>query len=183
MFHVVYILYSRLYNYIISCRIKCNKGVIYSAHQLLGGEFISIGEKSNILKNSIITAWKTEKYGDPSITIGENTNIGENAHISAVKSVTIGNGVLTGRYVYISDNSHGEFVKEQLDISPSLRPLYVKGPVIIEDNVWIGERVCVLSGVTIGKGSIVAANAVVTHDVPPYSMVAGVPAKIIKQLS
>ena len=54
------------------------------------------------------------------------------------------------------------------------------GGVVIEDNVWIGDKASILSGVTIGKGAIVACNAVVTKDVPPRSLVAGSPAKVIK---
>ena len=65
---------------------------------------------------------------------------------------------------------------------PLKRPLVSKGGVVIGDNVWICDNVCILSGVTIGNGAVVAANAVVTHDVPPYTMVAGVPAKVIKSL-
>ncbi|MST85779.1 hypothetical protein FYJ73_14080 [Prevotellaceae bacterium LKV-178-WT-2A] len=65
-------------------------------------------------------------------------------------------------------------------MQPSKRDLYIKGPVVIEDNVWIGDKASIHSGVTIGKGTIVACNAVVTKDVPPYSVVAGVPAKVIK---
>ena len=61
-------------------------------------------------------------------------------------------------------------------------PLYRKGPVVIEDNVWIGEKASIMPGVHIGKGAIIAANSVVTHDVPAYAVVAGVPAKIVKQL-
>lgn len=63
------------------------------------------------------------------------------------------------------------------------RELEIKGPVIIGDNVWIGDKVSILSGVTIGKGSVIACNAVVTKDVPSYSVVGGVPAKVIKQIS
>ncbi len=66
--------------------------------------------------------------------------------------------------------------------NPIHRPLVVKGPIVIEDNVWIGERVCILSGVNIGKGAIIAANSVVTHDVPEYCVAAGSPAKVIKQI-
>ena len=82
----------------------------------------------------------------------------------------------------INDNSHGNICREELDLAPNLRPLTSKGPIIIEDNVWIGEMVCILSGVHIGKGAIIAAGSVVTKNVPPYTIVAGVPAKIVKQL-
>ena len=90
--------------------------------------------------------------------------------------------MLTGRRVTIIDNNHASFSKEQLDKNPLTRPITTKGDVLIDDNVWIGENVVVLSGVHIGKGSVIAANAVVTSDIPPYSMAAGVPARIIKTL-
>lgn len=153
-----------------------------------GGRFISIGSNTSIGRQSVITAWD-EYAGErftPSIRIGDNCSIGEFCHITACHSITIGNGVLTGRFVYISDNSHGDYSKasleEQLIQRPILRPLGVKGSVNIGDNVWIGDRVTILSGVTIGEGSIVAANAVLTHDVPAYTIVGGVPAKVIKNL-
>ena len=90
--------------------------------------------------------------------------------------------MLTGRYVYISDNNHGKTDYESLCQQPSERELDIKGPVVIGDNVWIGDKVSILSGVTIGEGSIIGCNAVVTHDIPPYSVVGGVPAKIIKSV-
>ena len=62
------------------------------------------------------------------------------------------------------------------------RRLHSKGPIIIEDNVWIGENACILENVRIGKCSIIGANAVVTHDIPPYSVAVGVPAKVIKTI-
>ena len=58
-----------------------------------------------------------------------------------------------------------------------------KGPVIIGDNVWIGDKATILGGVTIGESVIIAANSVVTKDVPPYSVVAGIPAKVIKKMN
>ena len=61
-----------------------------------------------------------------------------------------------------------------------MRPMYSKGPVVIEDNVWIGEMVCILPNVRIGKGSIIGANAVVTKDVPANALVGGNPARVIK---
>ena len=87
------------------------------------------------------------------------------------------------RKVMLNDNSHGLFNKEELQIQPNLRPLYSKGPIIIEENIWIGEMVCILGGVHIGKAAIIAAGAVVTKDIPAYSIVAGVPAKVIKILN
>ena len=160
------------------------EGNIISPHQLMGEKYISIGKDTIIQKGVILTAW--EKYGKqtfaPSIKIGNNTMIGEHAHITACKEIIIGNNVLTGRRIYISDNAHGNSSKEEIDIPPIQRPLHVKGSVIIEDNVWIGERVCILSGVHIGKGAIIAANAVVTHDVPAACIVGGVPAKVIKKI-
>ena len=63
---------------------------------------------------------------------------------------------------------------------PIKRTVISKGAVVIKDNVWIGDKVTILPNVTIGEGAVIAANAVVTHDVPPYSVVGGNPAKILK---
>ena len=150
-----------------------------------GLNYISIGENSSIQRYCYIEA--IDCYGNqrfsPEIIIGKNVIIGEYNHITAIKKIVIGNGVLTGRRVTLSDNNHGNFDLKNLNIMPAMRKVVSKGEVIIEDNVWIGENVCILSGVTIGKGAIIAANAVVTKNVPCYSIAAGVPAKIIKQLN
>ncbi|MCQ2198788.1 MAG: acyltransferase [Paludibacteraceae bacterium] len=176
--------YWQIYNKFVARSFKKLDGVIISPNQLAGVDCISIGKGTTVNSNAILTAWtgyRDQKFS-PSITIGENTILGENIHITACQSITIGSNVLTGRYVFISDNSHGDCSFEQLDVPPVERPLYIKGPVVIEDNVWIGERVCILSGVHIGKGAVIAANAVVTKDVPANTVVGGVPAKIIKEI-
>ena len=80
----------------------------------------------------------------------------------------------------INDNLHGEITYEQLRIMPKDRQLISKGPITIGKNVWIGEMAIILGGVTIGEGAIIGAHAVVTKDVPAYSVVAGIPAKVIK---
>ena len=117
----------------------------------------------------------------PQLEIGENTYIGEYSHITCISRISIGGGVLTGRYVLISDNNHGNPGRfSELSVPPSKRPLSSKGPIIIEDNVWIGDRAVILGGITIGKGAIIAANAVVTKDVPEGAIVVGNPGRIIK---
>lgn len=84
--------------------------------------------------------------------------------------------------IYISDHSHGNVSIEDLEHVPAMRPLYSKGPVIIEDNVWIGEGVCILPGVTIGENCIIGANSVVNKSFPKNSVIAGIPARLIKTL-
>jgi acetyltransferase-like isoleucine patch superfamily enzyme len=63
------------------------------------------------------------------------------------------------------------------------RPLYSKGEVVIEDDVWIGEMACIMPGVRIGRGTVIGAGAVVTKSMPPYCVVGGVPAVVIKNMS
>lgn len=120
----------------------------------------------------------------PYIQIGDNVSIETDCHISAINSVIIEDGVLIASFVYISDHSHGIiFDNKELHIRPIDRPLSSKGPIKICRNVWIGEKVSILPGTTIGEGSIIGANSVVTHDIPPYCIAVGSPAKIIKNLN
>lgn len=86
----------------------------------------------------------------------------------------IGSGVL------ITDHQHGTLADSDIPVAD--RKLVSKGAVAIGDNVWIGEHVCILSGVTIGEGSIIYANAVVTKSVPAHSLAVGVPAKVVEDL-
>jgi Acetyltransferase (isoleucine patch superfamily) len=177
---------SILYNKWIRSQIKYlgKNSFIGSKCNIHGGAIqnISIGDNSRIENFSVLECWSSHhgiRYS-PQITIGNNSAIGEYCHISAIKGVFIGNGVLTGRYVYISDNHHGDTNAEALNLPPHNRSLFSKGEVHIHDNVWLGDRVSVFSGVTIGEGAVIGANAVVTHDIPAYSIAVGVPAKVIK---
>ena len=115
---------------------------------------------------------------NPKIIIGEGTWIGNHCSLAAINKIKIGKNVLFAGYVHITDHSHGY---EDIDRHIALQPLTSKGPIIIEDDCWLGFSCEILSGVHIGKHSIIAARAVVTKDVPPYSIVAGNPAHIIKQ--
>lgn len=117
------------------------------------------------------------KY-NPRIDIGDNTYIGRNAHIIACDHMRIGKHAVFADGVYITDNFHGF---ENIDIPILQSPLVSRGPVVIEDEVWLGERVCVMPNVTIGKHSVVGSHSVVTKNIPPYSVAVGSPAKIIKR--
>ena len=151
---------------------------------MIGGKFIHIGEMSAICKHGTLTAW--DNYNgqqlNPTLIIGERCDFGEYLHISCCYRIEIGNDVLTGRWVTITDNSHGDNTIDTIEVAPASRPIHSKGPIHIGDKVWIGDKVTILNGVSIGAGSVIAANSVVTHDIPPYSIAAGIPAKIIKVL-
>lgn len=147
-----------------------------------GGNKIEIGNHTGILDNCMIEAWTVKGFESKhiQIKIGDRCSIGEYCHLTSVNKIEIGNNVLTGRFVLISDNDHGTTDLEDLYKSPFDREIVSKGPVIIHDNVWIGDKVSILSGVEIGEGSVIAANSVVTNNVPAYCVVGGIPAKIIK---
>lgn len=111
------------------------------------------------------------------IQIGENSQLGVNARIMSAKSVIIGKNVLMGPDVIIMDINHAFKDKEV--------PIMFQGyseskEVRIKDDAWIGARVVILPGVTIGRGSIIAAGSIVTKDVPDYAIFGGNPAKLIK---
>ena len=151
-----------------------------------GGEKqITIGDNTLIQRNCVLGCWKNYRTGQtfsPKILIGNNCNIGEYSHITAINGITIDDGLLTGRFVLISDNSHGALCSDDLNVYPINRKLRTKGAIFIGKNVWIGDKATILSGVHIGDNVIVAANAVVINDIPSNCLVAGVPARVVKQL-
>lgn len=108
------------------------------------------------------------------VSLGDNSGIGENSKIS---SCHIGNNVMIGRNLTVIPRDH---CFERTDI-PMIQQGFTKiEPIIIDDDIWIGDNVTILKGVHIHSHSIIAAGAVVTHDVPEYAIVGGVPAKVIK---
>ena len=108
--------------------------------------------------------------------IGNNSGIGANASIA--RYTYIGNDVIMGRDVIFITQFH-RF--DRVDIPMNRQGFTEHEPIIVEDDVWIGARAIILPGVRIGKGAIIGAGAVVTKDVEPYSIVGGVPAKLIKR--
>jgi len=159
--------------------------LIKSNVYLLGAKYISIGENCSVGKRTALTAW--DKYGndvfDPQLILKKNVSIGDDSHITAINRIEIGNNVLTGKKITITDNSHGRITLDILGIPPIQRSLYSEGPVIIDDGVWIGDKVTILANVHIGKNAIIGANAVVTKDIPANCVAAGIPAKVIKMIN
>lgn len=146
---------------------------------------ISIGEGSYLRHHVIVTTHEHHSTGnaDAELVIGEGADIGEYTHITARGHMHIGKNLLTGRWVTITDNGHGDTDYETLLQPPLYRKVISKGDVTIGDNVWIGDKATILPGVTIGDGAVIGANSVVTKDVPAYSIVAGNPAKVVKRMS
>ena len=150
-----------------------------------GERRIRIGSNCGLGHHTVLGCWT--KYGEdqqfePEIIIGNDCSIGDYCHITAIGRVTIGDGLLTGRYVYIGDNAHGGLSWEEADVPPEKRRLVSKGEIKIGRNVWIGDKATILSGVTIGDNVIIGANSVVTHDIPSNSLATGVPATVKKTL-
>ena len=110
------------------------------------------------------------------LVIGNNVGIAQNCFIQVRGKVTIGNDVMFGPGVSVFSEEHGF---EQVEV-PMIAQQETRKGVQIGDNVWVGTRAVILGGVTIGEGSIIAAGALVKESVPPYSVVAGIPAKVIR---
>lgn len=177
----------QFYRYIITARNRqrfkhFGKNSLLSANvTLTHPEYISIGNDVSIQKNCIFEAWPNIKT-KPYLIIGNNVSIGEYSHITCTQRIEIGEGLLTGRFVLITDNGHGKSSADETSTPPLLRPIHSTGPVKIGKNVWIGDKATILPNVIIGDGAVIAANAVVTKDIPAYAIAAGCPAKVVKMI-
>lgn len=118
-----------------------------------------------------------KKYFDqtftPTLEIEDGASIGDNCHIGCISKIHIGKDTLIGSNVFIEDHNHGNYQNGINSVVKKTAHLSSKGPVIIGDNVWIGEYVCILPGVKIGDNAIIGAGSVVTHDVEPNSIYVG----------
>jgi acetyltransferase-like isoleucine patch superfamily enzyme len=114
------------------------------------------------------------------IRIGSGTFLNLDVMVASLALVEIGDHCMLANGCFVSDGSH-RFDDPETPVP--WQGFTTKGPTRIEDNVWCGAHVVVTGGVTIGRRSIIGANSVVTHDIPPYSIAAGVPARVVREVT
>jgi lipopolysaccharide O-acetyltransferase len=159
--------------------------IIRFPFEIRGKKYIKWGTGFSAGRGCRIEAYPVDKK-KVILEFGMNIQINDYVHITAMQQIKIGNNVLMASKIYISDCIHGSYSGEEEQSNPDIPPMqraYVCKPVFIEDNVWIGEFVSILPGVTIGKGSIIGANSVVTKNIPSYVIAVGTPAKPIKRFN
>lgn len=130
---------------------------------------ISVGDRVMLHRHVKLSAWGTDT--EAKISIGNRTYIGDRTEIHAGCSITIGSGCDISWDCNILDRDYHKLNSDT----------EIYAPVVISDNVWIGCRSIILKGVTIGEGAVIAAGSVVTKNVPAHTLVAGNPAKVIRE--
>lgn len=123
---------------------------------------------------------------NPSIVIGNNVTVSSWSHIAATNSVEIGDGVLIGSKVIITDHNHGQYgrssgISSSPHVRPALRPLDNNKSVSIGSNAWLGDGVVVTAGSEVGEGAVIGANSVVCGAIPAFTLAVGTPARPVKQ--
>lgn len=140
---------------------------------------IEIGQRVSIWRHARIEAiCSKNNAGITRLKIGDGTAIQPYVHIGAAHQVTLGKHVMIASSVYITDHDHD--LSDPMD-PPSINSRLLTSPVHIGDYTWLGEKVMVLKGVTIGERSVIGAGSVVTRDIPPLSIAIGSPAKVIRR--
>lgn len=169
-----------LYHPFLFAKIGLSKNLILGKKiRINTTKYLNIGKNVTICNNArllFVDEYKGGKY-EPYVNIGNNVFITFNFTLMAAAPITIHDHVLIASDVMISSENHG--MNPEMTQSYSQTPLVGK-PVEIGAGCWLGEKVIILPGVTLGKRCIVAAGAVVTRSFPDYSLIAGVPAKCIK---
>jgi len=114
---------------------------------------------------------------------GHLISIGSRSFLNTHTRFGARGGVIIGRFAQIGANVSFETVSHEIDFESGKARRDVEAPIVIEDHVWIGSGAIILGGVTVGRGAIVAAGAVVTRDVPPLTVVGGIPARMLRTVN
>lgn len=144
----------------------------YGRPRIVNHGKITIG--AGTVLRSTVTAVELHAAPGACLTIGDGCAINFGCSFSADQEITLGNRVYVGPYVVIMDTQFHDIHERRARPRPK--------PVIIDDDVWIGVKASIMPGVRVGKGAVIAAHALVNKDVPPYTVVAGVPAKQIGEV-
>jgi lipopolysaccharide O-acetyltransferase len=171
-------------DYSISKKLGVKRMHIGPRPYLRGLSSIRIGEDFSAeagLWLEAITRYNDQEFL-PRIVIGNHVRISQFVHIAATHLVEIGDNVLLGSNVMITDHNHGQYSIEHTSphIAPTLRPLDHDRQVQIGRNVWLGNGVVVTPGSFIGEGSVIGANSVIVGSIPPFTMASGIPATVRK---
>lgn len=139
-------------------------------------EFISLGDDVFFGKDFYLSVYPDERT--KGLSVGNHFAAQQRVRISCVEKVEIGNNVLFGGNILVTDNNHGMDPRDPMGYSEQ-KP--ISDPVVIEDGVWIGEQCIILPGAKIGAHSIIGAGSVVNGEIPPYTIAVGSPAKPVKR--
>ena len=179
---VIYLTYCKVRTYTVWSKARLIRFPI----DIRNKKNIDLGRNLTTGVGCRIECFPINDAGEVVLKFGENVQMNDYVHITEAKSVEICDNVLMASKIYITDCSYDSYLGDSNDSSPLTspidRPLSVK-PVKIENNVWLGEYVSVLPGVTIGQGTIVGANSVVSKSLPPNVIAVGAPAKPIKKFN
>ena len=162
-------IYKRRFGYI------GNGTILFKPLQLDNTKSISIADGSFVAEGAWLMGGKDSNT--PTLKIGNKTVIGHYSHIVGLSKVCIENDVLIADRIFISDCTH-EY--EMISKPVAEQPVKIIKPVTIGEGSWLGENVCVC-GANVGKHCVIAANSVVTKDIPDYCVAAGSPAKVVKK--
>ncbi|WP_406824409.1 acetyltransferase [Pedobacter sp. KACC 23697] len=175
-------MFSMLINKAYTILFIKNARLIRLPIDLRGKSTINFGSNLTTGKYCRLEAIVNDNSMGNKLVFGNNVTLNDMVHIAASNSVVIGDNVLIASKVFISDHNHGSYSEN--GSSPLSHPNereIVARPVVIGEDVWIGEFVAILPGVKVGKGSIIGAMSVVNKDIPPYSIAVGSPAKVVKK--
>ena len=155
------------------------ESILEPSARLVAPHLIQVGSRVSISEHAWLNAHDDRADGAPTLKIGSGTYVGRFVHINAWQDVVIEDNVLIADRVFISDADHHY---ENTEIPIRHQGNFFKGPVRLKEGCWLGVGAAVLPGVTVGKNAVIAANSVVTKDVPDYSVSGGVPATVIRML-